>query len=88
MSVQIDGAIVREQGITFAIAVVKKHVVDSAFEADRALDSFMCYFPGVPVVLAAQDGFGRFSYYGRRDITCFLSSINPARIPWRQFTFS
>jgi len=86
--IQIDGAIVREQGITFAIAVVKKQVLDSSFEADRALEGFRRYFPAMPIVLAAQDGFGRFSYYGRQDISKYLASIRPARIPWRQFTFS
>jgi hypothetical protein len=85
---RIEGAIIREQGQVFAIVVVKQRIVENSSEANRALHSFMPLFPGMPVVLAAQDYRGQFTYYGRRDISRFLASVDPSRIPWKAYTFS
>ena len=85
---KIQGAEIREQGVEFAVVVVKKRVVDSRLEADRAVEAFSPLFPGLPLVLAAQDHRGQFIYYGRDDISKFLASIQPSRIPWREYTFS
>ena len=85
---KIQGAVVTEQGVTFAIVVVKKHVVDNNFSADEAISDFSPLFPGIPLVLAAQDHSGQFTYYGRRDITKFLASIDARRIPWKEYTVS
>lgn len=84
----IEGAIIREQGQVFAVVVVKSHVVEGSSEANRAISSFVPLFPGMPVVLASQDYRGRFTYYGRPDISRFLASIDPSRIPWRKYNFS
>ena len=53
-----QGAVVREQGVTFAVVIVKKHVIDSSFEAGRAVAAFQPAFPGLPVVLMVQDHQG------------------------------
>ena len=45
---------VRQQGVTFAIVIVKRYVIDNSFEADRAIASFQPLFPGRPVVLVAR----------------------------------
>lgn len=84
---RFQGAVVTEQDVTFAIAVVKKHVVDSSFETERAIDEFQPYFPGLPIVLMAQESSGRPHYRGgRRDIVNFLASIDFGRIPWKEYT--
>ena len=85
---QFEGAVVREQGVTFAVVVVKKHIVDNATEARSAIRSFSPVFPGLPVVLMGQDTRGRATYFGRPDIARFLSHISPGRIPWRQYTLN
>ena len=85
---KIQGAEIREQGVEFAIVVVKKWVVDSRLEANRAIEAFSPFFPGLPLVLAAQDHRCQFIYYGRDDISRFLASIHPSRIPWKEYTFS
>lgn len=85
---KIQGAVIKEQGVTFAIVVVKKRVIDNKPSANEAISNFSPLFPGLPLVLAAQDQSGRFSYYGRRDITKFLASIDAGRIPWREYTVS
>lgn len=83
---RFQGAVIREQGITFAVVVVKKHVIDDHFEADEAIGSFAPVFPGLPIVLMAQDHYGRPTYYGRRDISRFMSRVPLRAIPWREYT--
>ncbi|MBC8136638.1 MAG: hypothetical protein H8F28_12180 [Fibrella sp.] len=84
-----EGAVVKEQGITFAIVIVKPHVVQSPFEATRFINGFGARaFPGMPVVLMAQNYRGVPTYYGRRDIVNFLANTVVAAIPWRQYTIS
>ena len=83
---KFQGAVVREQGVTFAVVIVRKSVIDSGIEADRAIRSFRPVFPGLPVVLMAQDPRGVATYCGRRDIARFLASVPLEAIPWREYS--
>lgn len=83
---KIQGAVIEEQGVTFALVVVKKYVVDNKLSADEAISNFSPLFPGLPLVLAAQDHRGYFTYYGRQDIAKFLASIDARCIPWKEYT--
>lgn len=85
---KIQGAIIREQNQTFAIVAVKRHLLNSSQDANETIRLFTPYFPGMPIVLAGQDSSGVFTYFGRRDISAFLASISPTRIPWKEYTFS
>lgn len=85
---KITGSIIKEQGQTFAVVIVKSHIVQSSSLASDAIDSFGAVFPGMPIVLAAQDHRGRFTYYGRRDISQFLASVSPSRIPWKEYSYA
>jgi len=85
---KFQGAVIKEQGQTFAIVLVKKHIVDSSFESEKATNSFMYYFPGVPLVLMAQDSRGTPFYRGRKDIVNFLANIHPSQVPWKEYTAS
>lgn len=80
-----DAALVREQGVTFAVVAVKNHVVASASSRSEAASTFGLSFPGVPIVLMAQDGRGRPTYWGRRDIVRFLARVAVGALPWRRF---
>ena len=82
---QIDGAVIREQGITFAVVIVKPHVVQNSSEANRAIAAFSPAFPGLPVVLMGQDHRGVPTYYGRRDISNFMASVPLHAIPWKRY---
>ncbi len=84
----IDGAVIKEQGVTFAIAIVKPSAITSPSLADETRASIQRYFPGLPLIMASQDSQGRFSYQGRRDIVGFLASIDPSRIPWMRYTIT
>lgn len=60
-----EGAVIKEQGVTFAIVIVKPHVIDNETEASETIMAFQPAFPGLPVVLMAQDSRGTPTYYGR-----------------------
>ncbi len=83
-----QGAVIREQGQVFAVVIVKKHVVDNSSTAAETIRSFQPAFPGMPVVLMAQDSGGTPTYYGRRDIARFLASVPLRAIPWREYTLN
>ncbi len=84
---QLEGAVVQEQGVTFAIVVVKAGVIRCAQRATQAAHSFQRFFPGLPIVLMAQDSGGRATYRGRKDISRFLARIPIHSIPWKRYTF-
>jgi hypothetical protein len=86
MSKKFQGSVIREQGVTFAIVIVKKHIIDSASEAAQAIRSFAPVFGYAPVVLMAQDNWGTPTWYGRRDIVNFLKNVPLAAIPWQEYT--
>ena len=83
---KIQGSIIKEQGVTFAIVVVKKHVVDSRAESDKMIASIRSLFPNMPIILMAQNAKGTPSYYGRKDIVNFLANISISQIPWKEYT--
>lgn len=83
---RFEGAVIREQGVTFAVVVVKEHVVNNSFEADRAIGAFRPAFPGLPIVLMAQDYRGVPTYYGRRDLSQFMAGVPMESVPWAEFT--
>jgi hypothetical protein len=81
-----QGAVIREQGVAFAVVIVKKHVIDSSAEANRTIAAFQPVFPGLPVVLMAQDHQGTPTYYGRQDIARYLAGVPLEAIPWKEYT--
>lgn len=80
-----QGALITEQGITFAIVIVKPFVLSSS-NREETRDSFSTYFPNIPIILMAQDGKGRPTYHGKKDIAQFLANLDPSRIPWKSYS--
>lgn len=84
---KVDGAIIKEQGVTFSIIIVKPHVLNNNSEANSFRNAMSCAFPS-PIILMAQDSHGTPTYQGRSDIVKFLAKINSARIPWKTYTIN
>jgi hypothetical protein len=82
----IEGAVIREQGVTFAVVVVKEHILNNSIEAERAMRAFQPAFPGIPVVLMAQDYRGVPTYYGRRDLSQFMADLPLECVPWAEYS--
>jgi len=85
---KFQGAVIKEQGITFAIVIVKSSALQSQRASQDVAISFSAYFPRMPLVLMAQDGRGTPTYFGRKDIVNFLANIHISQIPWKEYTFS
>jgi hypothetical protein len=83
---KLQGSIIKEQGVTFAVVIVKKQILDNTSEANNVIRAFTPIFGGIPVVLMAQDYSGRPSYFGRQDIVKFLANVPMEAIPWKEYT--
>lgn len=85
---KLHAALTKEQGVTFAVVVVKSHVLANKQECASSTIAFSRYFPGVPIILMAQDVRGRPTYYGRPDIVRFLARVPMQALPWKEYTFA
>jgi hypothetical protein len=83
---KFQGTVIKEQGITFAIVIVKKQIIDNRSEADNAIRDFQPVFPGMPIILMAQDSRSVPTYYGRPDIAKFMAKVPIQNVPWKEYT--
>lgn len=82
---KIHGAVILEQGVTFAIVVVKQSVTNYTSRIIRTRQQLQYFFPNMPIILMSQDKKGTPHFYGRRDIVEFLKSIRLDQIPWKEY---
>ena len=85
---KLKGAVIKAQGVTFAVILVKMSIVNSQEQSEKSVNSLMKYFPDMPIVLMAQDEKGNSKYMGRQDIIEFLANVHPSQIPWKEYTFN
>ena len=83
---KFQGAVITEQGITFAIVIVKNHIINNKQKAIETIESFVSVFPGIPIILMAQNTRGVPIYYGRDDIARFMAKVPLTAIPWKEYT--
>ena len=83
---KFEGSVIKEQGVTFGIVVVKPYVLQSPREREQMQSFGRQAFGLIPVILMAQNSRGVPTYYGRRDIVDFLSRVSMHRIPWMEYT--
>jgi hypothetical protein len=84
---KFQGAVIREQGVTFAIVIVKRYILNNITEANKTANSYQSIFPGLTIILMGQDPNGVPNYFGRKDIVNFLSEIPLSSIPWKEYTY-
>lgn len=82
---QINGARITEQGVSFSIVVVNSGTLNSS-NRDYVGSNLPADFPR-PIILAEPSGNG-FEYYGRNDIVDFLANLDPSQIPWETYEIS
>ena len=81
----IHGAVIIEQGVTFAIIAVKQSVTRYTARLVQTRRELSQFFPNMPIILMSQDNNGTPHYYGRRDIVEFLKTISLDQIPWKEY---
>ena len=82
---KIQGAVILEQGVTFAVVVVKQSVTNYTSRIIKTRQQLQYFFPNMPIILMSQDSAGNPHYYGRRDIVEFLKSVRLDQIPWKEY---
>ena len=82
---KLQGAVIIEQGVTFAIVVVNRSVTNYTSKIIRTRQQLQPFFPNMPIILMSQDSNGTPHYYGRRDIVEFLKTVRLDQIPWKEF---
>lgn len=80
-----DAAVITEKGVTFAIVIVKPEVFKHDFTINEARQAFSKYFPGMPIVLMAQES-AIPTYQGRADLVKFLKTVDYMILPWKQYS--
>jgi hypothetical protein len=85
---KVTGALVKEQGVEFAIVSVQRRAVLSHTSAAKAIRQLGHVFGNRPAVLMAQDHNGTPTWHGRRDLVRFLRNVSVRAIPWRQYTIN
>lgn len=80
-----DAAVIKEQGVTFSVVVVKSSALNSS-NKERVRDDYSRYFPRMPIILMAQDSRGIPTYDGRKDIVQFLANLHISQIPFKRYT--
>lgn len=81
----IHGAVIIEQGVTFAIVSVKPFVTQYTTRATAFRREMSFYFPNMPIILMSQSPDGEPHYFGRKDIVDFLKTIRVDQIPWKEY---
>lgn len=76
----VQFAVIKEQGVTFGVVVVKDHVIECRSDADDAV-SYWTHRLGCTTVLY---GAERHKVYGDRNLIDFVSNLHPSQIPWRK----
>ena len=82
-----EGAIIKEQGVTFGIIIVKPHVLNDLSLRDDMVAQASQVFGGIPTILMAQQHSGA-RYYGREDLVRFMSNVPLAAVPWKRYQVS
>lgn len=82
---KFQGALLKEQGVTFAIIVVPLSALQSSIKRSEWENFGHRVFGAIPIVLAAPMTGGRIKYWGRSDIVRFLSRIAPNLIRWKEY---
>lgn len=77
-------ALIREQGISFAVALVKDSVLEFPSQRADAVTELSLRL-GVPVVLLGERHYRTF---GREDLVRWLRAYHPSQLPWRRMTLA
>ncbi len=81
----ITGAVIKEQGVTFAVIIVAASVTRYTVRLTQARAELSMFFQNMPIILMSQNQNGQPQYYGRKDIVEFLKGIRVDQIPWKEY---
>jgi hypothetical protein len=71
-----QGAVIKEQCVTFRIIIIKPHVLQSENDKSQMQNFEYSAFGRIPIILMTHDSWGVPTYYGSKDIVNSLSRIS------------
>jgi hypothetical protein len=80
-------ALVKQRGVAVGVVSVEPRTVRSTSEAAKVQIAFAPIFPGLPIVLMAQDMAGDPTFYGRKDLVALLRDVPLDTITWREYNY-
>lgn len=80
---RLTAALVREQGVTFAVALVKNHVVLSPQQSSETIRAVSIAL-GCPLVVLMGES-NRKLRGNRNDVVRFVSNLHPSQLPWKKW---
>jgi len=83
-----QGGIVIGHKKRFAVVRVEKAVIDNREDAIKTMQSLLPMFPGLPVVLVAEEAKDRPLYFARPDIMNFLMDFHLPSVEWKAYTLA
>jgi len=83
---KIKGAIIKEQGVRFAVCNVDYETLKSVKKQNTIKNEFAPLFGKIPVIFVSYNSKGIATFVGREDIVNFLSNVDSSQINWREFT--
>lgn len=84
----LEGAVIKEQGVTFAVVAVRRAVIQDSGRRAEVARELGPAFGGIPIVLMAQDHKGVPTFWGRRDIARFMSGVPLEAVRWQRYTLN
>jgi hypothetical protein len=75
-------AIVREQGQTFAVVLVKDNILTGGPDRDKLINFWRLQLSCRVALL----GERQFRSYGPHDIVRWLENVHPSQLPWREMS--
>lgn len=67
--------------ITFALAIVKRDVISNRAESSKVEAALQTIFPGVSVILVAEDDDALANYRSRREFSDFTNRVSCRVVP-------
>jgi hypothetical protein len=84
---KFHAAVIRDWGVKFAVVIVQPQLIRMPLEATKAQIAFAPAFPGVPIVLMAQDSAGVPFFHGRKDLVALAHDIPFDAIQWQEYSY-
>ena len=81
---QLTGAVIREQGVTFAVALMKDHVLNSQSVSREQIQA-VSHALGCPLVVLMGERNGKLRG-NRQDLVNFVSKLHRSQIPWKKYS--
>ena len=79
-------SLVEIEDTEFAIVLVQKHIIKS-LSREKIRKGFINLFPvGTPIILAAYNHCGGFTYHGSKEIIKIINTHYPTEVPWKKHT--